>query len=124
MDIAHNWGKTRVATASLSTLKPIASCTESVAIWKDVIERTETRVEQQRTITAGSFVRIFESIGTSFCVKVSYEKKFSLSSLKVSSIPISNNHLIEGLDHGQESFKCRNLDTEETRLAKDRLHGT
>lgn len=32
IDIAHNCGKTSVATASLSTLKPIASCTDRVAI--------------------------------------------------------------------------------------------
>ncbi len=32
MDIAHSCGRTRVATASLSTFRPIASCTDRVAI--------------------------------------------------------------------------------------------
>jgi hypothetical protein len=32
MDIAQSWGRTRVATASRSTLKPMASCTDNVAI--------------------------------------------------------------------------------------------
>jgi hypothetical protein len=32
MDIAHSCGSTRVATASLSTFRPIASCTDRVAI--------------------------------------------------------------------------------------------
>ena len=32
IDIAHNWGRTRVATASRSTLEPIASWTAKVAI--------------------------------------------------------------------------------------------
>lgn len=49
IDIAHNCGKTRVATASRSTFMPVASCTASVAI-----------------VTAGSFVLIFDSNGTSF----------------------------------------------------------
>jgi hypothetical protein len=31
--MAHNWGRTRVATASRSTLEPIASCTAKVAIY-------------------------------------------------------------------------------------------
>jgi len=31
------------------------------------------------------------------------------------------NHLVEGLDHGKEGFKRRDLDTEKTCLTKDRL---
>jgi hypothetical protein len=54
----------------------------------------------------------------SFCVSVSYKKELSLSGLKVSIIPTSTSHLIQGLDHGHESLKRCNLDTRKARLAQ------
>ena len=70
MDMDHNWGRTRVATASRSTLNPIASCTDNVAIWKRVHSHVRGSHRDELAITAGSFVRILESKGTSFCVRL------------------------------------------------------
>lgn len=73
MDIAHNCGRTRVATASLSTFRPIASCTDRVAIYQILHGfLLSGEGETQRTVTAGSLVRIFERRGTSFCVRLDW----------------------------------------------------
>jgi hypothetical protein len=71
MDIAHSCGRTRVATASLSTFRPIASCTDRVAICQ-ILHRflLSGEGDPKRTVTAGSLVRIFERRGTSFCVRL------------------------------------------------------
>ncbi len=71
IDIDQSWGKTRVATASRSTLKPMASCTERVAIYKYFISLINPEKRGRvPTMTAGSFVLILDNSGTSFCVRL------------------------------------------------------
>jgi hypothetical protein len=75
MDKAQSCGSTSVATASRSTLNPIASCTASVPIClfdHGQHHNITTYVwgTTSLTITAGSFVRILDNSGTIFCVRL------------------------------------------------------
>lgn len=57
------------------------------------------------TITAGSFVRIFDSSGTSFCVRFVYDGNVSVSDQRRGQAT----NLIEGLYHAEERHQRSDL---------------